>query len=125
MFAIGKSFAFSASHQLDSLPTGHKCTRLHGHNYAVEVCLAAGALDEYGFVADYALLDPVGRFLEAKWDHRHLNDVLDVPPTAENLAYVLYTWCSANLAEKLAERLVSVRVAETPGTWAEFKGRVR
>ena len=125
MFTITRSFSFSASHQLDALPAGHKCTRLHGHNYTVEVVLTSGELDEYGFVADYARLDPVERFLKSKWDHRHLNDVLDTPPTCEHLAQALYDWCTASLERELAELVSSVRISETPSTSAEYQGPPR
>ncbi|HBU96439.1 6-pyruvoyl trahydropterin synthase family protein, partial [Thalassospira lucentensis] len=37
MFTITKQFAFSASHQLAGLDADHPCSRLHGHNYIVEV----------------------------------------------------------------------------------------
>lgn len=39
-YEITKEFHFSASHQLDYLPEGHQCKRLHGHNYIVKVTLA-------------------------------------------------------------------------------------
>jgi 6-pyruvoyltetrahydropterin/6-carboxytetrahydropterin synthase len=125
VFTITKSFSFSASHQLDALPTGHKCTRLHGHNYTAKVFLTSRDLDEYGFVADYARLDPIERFLKSKWDHRHLNDVLETPPTCEHLARALYDWCSSNLEPELAVLVSSVRISETPSTWAEYEGPQR
>ena len=37
MFVIKKRFSFSAAHRLLDLPAGHKCGRLHGHNYIVEL----------------------------------------------------------------------------------------
>jgi len=77
MYAIAKRFAFSASHQLAHLPTGHPCSRLHGHNYEVEVVLESAELDAAGFVVDYRRLDAVKRCLDECLDHRHLNDVVD------------------------------------------------
>ena len=41
MYRITKEFHFSASHQLAHLPHDHQCARMHGHNYIVEVELAA------------------------------------------------------------------------------------
>lgn len=35
MYVISKEFHFSASHRLASLPPGHQCARMHGHNYQV------------------------------------------------------------------------------------------
>ncbi|WP_182883926.1 6-carboxytetrahydropterin synthase QueD [Microbispora sp. H10949] len=120
MHVIAKRFHFSASHRLDLLPEGHPCRRLHGHNYTVEIQLAADELDNVGFVADFGELDAVRDFLRDSYDHRHLNDVLDVPPTSERLAQVIHAWCGTNL--RVAPLLYAVRVAETDSTWAEYRG---
>jgi len=116
MYRISKQFHFSASHILADLPAGHPCSRLHGHNYVVEISLAALVLDAYGFVVDYAALNRFRRILDEELDHRHLNDLLPVPPTAENLAYYLY-----RRAAEIWPEVVAVRVSETPATWAEYQ----
>ena len=79
MYEISKDFTFAASHRLDGLPPGHKCARLHGHNYTVTVLARALTLDGAGMVLDYAALDPVGEWIAATLDHRHLGagDVCD------------------------------------------------
>jgi 6-pyruvoyltetrahydropterin/6-carboxytetrahydropterin synthase len=115
-YAITKQFAFSASHALDHLPEGHPCARLHGHNYIVEVVLQADELDHSGFVRDYNDLSPLKEFIDSKLDHRHLDDVIDVPSTAENLAHFLYKFAKGMWSEVSA-----VRVSETPKTWAEYR----
>lgn len=120
-FTIGKRFSFSASHVLTAVPEDHKCRRLHGHNYEVEVVCAARDLDHRGMVVDYFDLDPVKRFIEATVDHRHLNDVLDGEPTAERLAWWLYESLKGELPVDVAARVVAVRVSETPRTWAEYR----
>lgn len=119
MFRIAKRFSFSASHALTAVPEDHKCRRLHGHNYEVEV-VCEGDLDHRGMVVDYHDLAPVRRFIDATVDHRHLNDVLDGEPTAERLAWWLYEALREELPAEIAERLVAVRVHETPRTWAEY-----
>ena len=116
MFRISKEFHFSASHQLLQLPEDHQCARLHGHNYVVVVELAAPELDARGFVRDYHELKPLKDYIDTQFDHRHLNDVLDVPSTAENLAKHFYDWCKSRWPEVSA-----VKVSETPKTWAEFR----
>jgi 6-pyruvoyltetrahydropterin/6-carboxytetrahydropterin synthase len=117
MFRLTKRFDFSASHVLDHLAPGHPCARLHGHNYAVEVVLESPALDDRGFCAvDYGELDPFACYIDDVLDHRHLNDVLPVRTTAENLARHLF-----NEARKTSPFVVAVRVSETPKTWAEFR----
>lgn len=116
MFRISKEFHFSASHRLDHLPPDHQCARLHGHNYVVVVELAAPALNADGFVRDYQELAPLKAYIDATFDHRHLDDVMEGPSTAENLARHLYDWCRARWPETAA-----VRVSETPKTWAEYR----
>lgn len=121
MYVIGKRFHFSASHQLPALPEGHPCARLHGHNYTVEVSVAAEGLVGPGFVTDFAELAPLRIYLDATFDHRHLNDVLPIPSTSENLAAHLATWFVDNLEPQIPGTLVSMRVSETDTSWAEYK----
>lgn len=115
MYTISKQFHFSAAHQLDRLPDGHPCKRLHGHNYIVEVVLEARAVDARGFVVDYYELDPIKHFIDEVFDHRNLNEVLRVPTTAENIARFLYDKFKPDYPA-----LAKMRVSETPKTWAEY-----
>jgi len=116
MYTITKQFNFSASHQLDFLPDGHQCKRLHGHNYIVEVELQSEVLNRYNFVVDYGELKPLKLYIDKTLDHRHLNDVLNVDTTAENLAKHLF-----DLAKSRWPQVSAVRVSETPKTWAEYR----
>ena len=109
-FKISKTFRFSASHSIPSLPEGHKCKRLHGHTYHVEL-IFEGKLDEHGFVIDYGDLDVFLHWLKENLDHRHLNDIL--PGTsAEQIAKYIYENCGFDLN--------GVKVSESPDTWAEY-----
>src|SRR6266571_4653945 len=96
-YRIGKRFSFDAAHHLEGLASGHKCARVHGHTYAVEVVLAADHLSGPGFVADFGDLAPFRDFLEKDFDHRDLNEVMDVPPTSELIATHLAHWFIDNL----------------------------
>ena len=118
MYTIQKEFHFSASHQLDHLPEGHQCARLHGHNYIVVMVLKSESVDDRGFVRDYAELDVVKRFIDETLDHRHLNDVFGAgsATTAENIAKAMFLMFSSALPE-----LHEVRVSETPKTWASYQ----
>lgn len=121
MYEIAKSFTFSASHRLDRLPEGHKCRRLHGHNYTVEVRISAEEMDEHGFVVDFAELDHMGQWIRTTLDHQHLNDVLEGQPTSERLAATVFEWCAKHMPQRPGVVLQSVRVAETASTWAEYR----
>lgn len=115
-YTISKQFYFSASHIIEGLPEGHQCGRLHGHNYVVELVLSADALDEIGFVVDYGDLAPFKRIIDDELDHRHLNDVLPCPTTAEHMCRYLF-----ERASKIWPQTIAVRVSETAKTWAEYR----
>ena len=87
----------------------------------MEVALAAAGLEPPGFVADFADLDPVKRYLDGGFDHRDLNDVVNFPPTSERLAHHLYDWCVDHLALPVGVSVDAVRVSETPSTWAQYR----
>lgn len=117
MYTITKEFHFSASHQLKALPVTHQCARLHGHNYVVVIELKSQDLTAHGFVRDYLDLAPLKAYIDERFDHRHLNDVLgDDMVTAERLAKHFHDWCKARWPEVSA-----ARVSETPKTWAEYR----
>jgi 6-pyruvoyltetrahydropterin/6-carboxytetrahydropterin synthase len=119
-FRIGKRFTFEAGHCLPTLPEGHKCRRLHGHSYTVEVVLASGQLVGPGFVADFGDLAPLRGYIDGTLDHRYLNDVLDAEPTCEVIAAHLAAWYLEHLAAAVPGRLHAVRVWETATCWAEY-----
>ena len=121
MHRIEKTFHFSAAHQLTHLGAHspeHKCARLHGHNYRVRVTLESDELDADGFVLDYALLEPVERYIESVLDHRNLNEVLGIGSytTAERISQALYERFKPEIP-----LLVAVAVSESPDTWAEYR----
>lgn len=117
MYTIAKRFAFSASHTIGGLPPQHPCARLHGHNYEIEVVLQAEMLDAVGFVRDYHELSALKEFIDTSLDHRHLNEVFGHDrTTSEAIAKWIYDWCRARWPE-----VISVRVSETPKTWAEYR----
>ena len=120
-YTLAKRFAFEASHQLTLVPEDHKCRRLHGHNYEVEVLCSSPDLDERGMVVDYFDLDPVKDFLDATLDHRHLNEVVPGEPTAEHLARWIHDQLLDLLPAAVGARLAAVRVHETSRTWAEYR----
>ncbi|QIZ37936.1 6-carboxytetrahydropterin synthase QueD [Saccharopolyspora sp. ASAGF58] len=120
-YQIGKRFNFEAAHWLSGLPDGHKCGRLHGHSYAVEVLLAAAELTGPGFVVDFGELAPLKEHLDECYDHQLLNEVLDVEPTSENLAKLVFDWCGTHIPLPEGVVITAVRVSETATTWAEYR----
>ncbi|SHF63232.1 6-pyruvoyl trahydropterin synthase family protein [Dysgonomonas macrotermitis] len=116
MYKISKQFAFSASHILEGLSGDHPCSRMHGHNYIITVHLKSAELNEVGFVKDYRELSFIKKYIDDVLDHRHLNDIFDVNPTAENIARKLY-----EIFVKQAPQIYAVEVSETPKTTAIYE----
>ena len=122
MYQITKSFSFSAAHSLPSLPEDHKCHRLHGHNYVVELCVAAHRIDKHGMVTDFAIISDAVAPIVATLDHRNLNDLFDFPTTSENIAKFLFDECTKRFGGSKAH-IEWVSVSETPKTKAIFSVR--
>lgn len=117
MFTITKDFHFSASHKLDNLPTGHPCANLHGHNFIIRLHLSSPTVNEVGFVEDYRSLSKFKDWIDNTLDHKHLNDLVDFNPTAENMCKYLYEVAhNMNLG-----KVTAVSWSETPKTWATYK----
>lgn len=119
-YRIGKTFTVQAAHRLNGLAASHKCARLHGHSYTVEVTISSPSLVEPGFVVDFAELDLLKQYLAETFDHRLINDVVAVEPTSENLARVIFEWCAAELPLPAGAQVESVKVSETATTWAQY-----
>jgi 6-pyruvoyltetrahydropterin/6-carboxytetrahydropterin synthase len=87
---IVKTFRFDAAHSLASAPEGHKCRRLHGHSYRVDVHVTGEIDPEQGWVMDFGVLkDAVAPILDAL-DHRCLNEIPGLEdPTSERIAVFL------------------------------------
>lgn len=105
---IVKTFTFEASHSLPMLPSTHKCHHQHGHSYEIAVAVQGPLMPGLGWVQDYAVISAYTKPLIEQLDHKHLNDVLSAPTTAENLA----TWFAERLAVGLP-LLSRVEVRET------------
>ena len=51
---IFKVFRIEAAHRLPNVPAGHKCARLHGHSFAVEVHVGGTPDAHTGWIMDFA-----------------------------------------------------------------------
>ncbi|MET0985185.1 MAG: 6-carboxytetrahydropterin synthase QueD [Steroidobacteraceae bacterium] len=82
-----REFTIEAAHRLPHVPTGHKCSRLHGHSFRIEIQVR-GEVDEHtGWIMDFADLRAAFQPIHDQLDHRYLNDIEGLEnPTSENLA---------------------------------------
>ncbi|MDH5409529.1 MAG: 6-carboxytetrahydropterin synthase QueD [Gammaproteobacteria bacterium] len=104
---------FSAAHLLRGYEG--ECSRLHGHNWKVEVEVTATVLNEVGMGVDFKDIKASTREVIGSMDHRNLNDLPPfdkINPTAENLAAHIFKLLSASL-NKEDIRVSAVTIWET------------
>jgi 6-pyruvoyltetrahydropterin/6-carboxytetrahydropterin synthase len=84
---IFKQFRFEAAHRLPHVPPEHKCARLHGHSFTVEIHVRGPVGERSGWVVDFADIAAAWQPLHAVLDHYYLNEIPGLEnPTSELLA---------------------------------------
>lgn len=141
---ITRRLEFDAGHRIPN--HNSQCKHLHGHRYAIEITLTgdvitAEGVSEQGMVMDFSDVKRIAKELVVDaWDHAFLvwrNDkavlnflqtlpdhktvVLEVVPTAENLARVAFDLLQDAYRDTYGNhlRLERVRLYETPNNWAD------
>ena len=133
MTTITKRLEIDAGHRL--LKHEGKCRHVHGHRYAFEITCTAPALDSVGRVIDFSQIkEKVGGWLDKFWDHAFIaqvgdpiipflnengmrHDITEHPPTAENLAQLVFEKARQLLTEI---KVVHVTCYETPTSRAGY-----
>lgn len=142
---ITRRLEFDAGHRIPN--HNSQCKHLHGHRYAIEITLSGDIIttegvSEQGMVMDFSDVKRIAkeRVVDA-WDHAflayrgdgvvldflntlpgHKTVVLDVVPTAENLAKVAFDLLQDAYRDTFGNhlRLERVRLYETPNNWADY-----
>lgn len=141
---ITRRLEFDAGHRIPSHTS--QCRHLHGHRYAIEITLSGeiittDGISEQGMIMDYSEVKRIAKEqLVDAWDHAFLvyrNDkvvldflnslpnhktvVLEVPPTAENLAMLAFRLLDSAYRHSYGNnlQLERVRIYETPNNWAD------
>ena len=115
---IFKEFSFEAAHRLPHVPEGHKCARLHGHTFRVEIHVTGTVEQPAGWVLDFADIKSSFAPIEKRLDHYYLNDIDGLEnPTSENLA----AWIWERLRPSLAG-LSKIVVRETCTSGCIYRG---
>jgi len=84
---VFRVFQIEAAHSLPNVPASHKCARLHGHSFRIEIHVSGEPGDRTGWVMDFADLKAAFQPIFDQLDHRCLNDIEGLEnPTSENLA---------------------------------------
>lgn len=109
MYRVKKRLEIAGAHKL-SLDYESKCSNIHGHNWIVEIYIQSKDLDCNGMIMDFT---HIKKEIRDALDHKYINDVVQVNPTAENIA----RW----ICEKLGEKCYKVTVQESEGNVAEYE----
>lgn len=114
---IFREFTFEAAHRLPRVPPDHKCARLHGHSYRVEVHVRGPVDAQAGWVLDFADIKAAFAPLHDLLDHHYLNEVDGLDnPTSENLARWIWDRLSGDLP------LARIVVRETCTSGCSYEG---
>ena len=134
MYSVTRELTFCYGHRL--LDYAGKCRHLHGHNGRAVITLAGDALDPRGMVVDFSdLKRVVGGWIDEQIDHKmllHRDDpvlpflreqgepvhVLDVNPTAENIARLIF-----DVTASRGFPVVEVKLWETDSCYAAYTRR--
>lgn len=132
MFHIIRTIDFCYGHRLFNYEG--KCRHLHGHNGRVEITLASEVTDRRGMVLDFTDIKRMaGQWIEDNLDHRmilyqldpavpvlqQLGEplyLLDVNPTAENLAKLIF-----EKSQSFGFPVLEVKMWETPRCCAVYR----
>ena len=115
---IFKEFTFEAAHRLPHVPEGHKCRRLHGHSFRVEIHVAGAVDPQTGWVMDFADIGAAFKPLYRMLDHNYLNEIAGLEnPTSEEIAR--WIWDRLQPTHPGLSRVV---VRETCTTGAVYAG---
>ncbi len=116
---LRKTFQFEAAHKLPNVPADHKCARLHGHSFRVEVVVAGECDPLLGWLMDYADISDAFKPLLDRLDHYYLNEIPGLEnATSENLA----KWIWDRLKQKVP-LLTEIVVAETCMSRCVYRGQ--
>jgi 6-pyruvoyltetrahydropterin/6-carboxytetrahydropterin synthase len=132
MHRVAREISFCYGHRL--LDYDGKCRHLHGHNGKAAITLETKHLDRLGMVMDFTRLkNVVGGWIEGALDHKmllHKDDpvlpllrqqgepvfVMDVNPTAENIARLIYEFTASQ-----GFPVVEVQLWETETCHASYR----
>ena len=113
MYEVTIIKSFSAAHLLNQI--GGKCEELHGHNFKVEVTVAAADLNKSGLLIDFRVVKKWLTVILDQMDHQHLNELpffSRLNPSAENIAKYIYGEMKLK-AEQAEVKVARVKVWES------------
>ena len=103
---------------MPNVPPGHKCARLHGHSFRIELQLSGVVEPQSGWVMDFADVKRAFQPTFDRLDHHYLNEISGLEnPTSENLARWIWDQVKPSLP-----LLSKVTVHETCTSGCTYEG---
>src|SRR4030065_205470 len=68
-----RSSSSGSPNPLPNLPENHKCRRLHGHSFRVEIHVSGPLTDKEGWIMDFADVTRAFNPIYEQLDHHYLN----------------------------------------------------
>jgi 6-pyruvoyltetrahydropterin/6-carboxytetrahydropterin synthase len=116
---LTKDFAFEAAQTLPSVPPGHKCRRMHGHSFRVEIAVEGETDPATGWLYDHARISRAMDPLLEQLDHSYLNEIPGLEnPTIE----IMCRWLWERL-DPLLPGLAEIVLHETPSARCSYRGK--
>lgn len=117
---VTKELTFDSCHQL--LEYKGACARLHGHTYKLQVTLK-GKPNDIGMVLDFKDLKRIVKDgIISMFDHYNLDTKMSFNTTAENMSVYIFDLLTVALIENENVTVTSVKLWETPTSFAEYRG---
>lgn len=118
MFELIIEDYISSAHQL--MNYNGPCENLHGHNWKIQMLVEGNELDDAGLVIDFKDLKSILSEELNKYDHKYLNKEININPTSENMAKIIFN----NLKPKLPAKvnLKKIFVWESQGAGVSYSG---
>lgn len=120
-FTLKTVSEFAAAHTLRHYDG--PCSRMHGHNWKVEVEVGGSELDEAGMIIDFREIKRATRTLTERLDHRYLNEIEPFDrrnPTAENIARFFFEELQHMFSERASVSIKAVTLWETDRACARY-----
>jgi len=115
---LKKSFRFEAAHHLPFAPEGHRCRKLHGHSYVVEIVVEGEIDPERMWFVDYGDILSQCEPVRKELDHKTINEIPGLESgTAESLS--IFIW---NRVVGQVKGLKEVIVRETTTSSCTYRG---
>ncbi|GDX11178.1 6-carboxy-5,6,7,8-tetrahydropterin synthase [Verrucomicrobiota bacterium] len=115
---LTKDFLFEAAQTLPCAPEGHKCRKMHGHSFKLEISVEGENDPETGWFYDHADISRAMKPLLSVLDHGYLNEIPGLEnPTIENMC----AWFWQKLSPQLPG-LAEIVVHETPSARCSYRG---